>query len=193
MRGLFLIALLAAGGAGAALAEPPLGGKAARKEMFDATTSSARMVPQATLSDADMALIKQVAATQPYYGAVAISPSEGLMSEATLAAANFHDLDNARTAALAGCDARRKDGSDPCVIVSEILPEGHEPRMLQLSAAATDGLQSDYRKGRGAKALAISPATGKWAVAKGDGAAEAAVAQCALEAGIGDCRVVVQD
>lgn len=179
--------------AGGAVAAAPMGGKQARKEVFAAKGADVQVIAQDALSQSDMTVIAQVAAQQPYYGAVAISLSEGLMSEATVAAANYHDVAPARDAALKSCEARRKEASKPCVIVAEIRPKGYAPRALQLSASATDALKSTYRKGRGPKALAISPSTGKWAIAKGEGAVQSALAQCGAEAGVADCDIAVQD
>jgi len=195
MRALITFTILSATIAGIAIADPasPLRGRAARKLMYPPATAQARIIPQSFLSDDDLALIAQVAATQPYYGAVALSPSEGLRSRATLAAANFHDLENARAAALAGCNETKKEVSQDCVIVAEILPEGYAPRALSLSSDATAALTGIYRKGFGRKALAISPSTGKWAVAKGAGASAAAVADCTAKAAAGDCVVAVEN
>lgn len=178
--------------AGTAFAEP-LAGKAAQKLMFTKKGVDISVIAAGGLSAADQKVVEQVAAQQAYYGAVAMSPDEGLVSKATLAAANYHDVDNARAAALAGCNAQRKPGTADCVIVAEIRPKGWEPRALQLNADASAALRKDYRKGRGAKALAISPATGKWAIVKEEGAADKAVASCAAAAGIDDCLVVVAD
>jgi len=169
-----------------------LDGRSARKAVFPATGVSITVLEAGGLSATDRAVLRQVLAAQPYYGAVAMSPSEGLMSEALVAAANYHDVEAAGVAALRDCDARKKPGSAACVIVAELRPEGWEPRTLQLSAAATDGLARDY-KGLGAKALAISPATGKWAIAKGKDAVAEAQAQCEAAGAGGDCRVVVAD
>ena len=59
---------------------------------------------------------------------------------------------------------------------------------------ATVAFRSDYRRARGEKAMAISPASGFFAIARGPGAAEAAVAECkALSQGAGDCVVAIRN
>ena len=73
------------------------------------------------------------------------------------------------------------------------MNEGWEPRALQLSADATDDLRRSYRKGKGPKALAVSPSTGVWTIARGDGAAAAAVQECQAQSGADDCQVAVAD
>ncbi len=164
-----------------------LPGKDARKLLFPGKGAAVEMTPDSGLSAQDQTVLASVAAQQPYYGAIAISPDEGLLSEATVAAANYHDTAAAETVALADCNAR-KTGAVPCVIAALIRPEGYEPRLLQLSLDATAALRSDY-PGRGG-ALAISDLTGAWGV--GDGA-DAAVTACAAKGGATDCVVVVQD
>ena len=94
---------------------------------------------------------------------------------------------------MAGCNERRKSGAARCVVVALIRPKGWEARDIQLSVEATTGLRKEYRKGRGEKALAIAPSTGEWAIAKGDGAASQALADCADRSGATDCTVVVAD
>lgn len=176
-----------------ALAADPITGKAARALLFAPEGAEVELLLPDLLPEAEALALKMVAEAQPYYGAVAISPDEGLMAEATVAAANYHDTNAATLAALAGCDAMRK-GAAPCVVVALIRPKGWEPRGLQLSAAATAGFGHDY-KGRGGKALAISASTGRWGVATGDGAGSAAVAACAAmdSPPVADCAVVVAD
>lgn len=130
---------------------------------------------------------QQIGASVPYYGAVAMAPGMGLQSEATVAGANFHDVENARAFALAGCeDLRRGEGPD-CVVVMVIRPQGWEAgRALQLNAQATAALRGDYRRLRRPRAMAISDATGRWGIG---GSEAAAVSEC----GESDCRVVVID
>ena len=169
-----------------ALAEP-LTGKAAKKLLFPVKGASVDMRPDSGLSEQDQTVLGTVAAQQPYYGAIAISPGEGLMSEATVAAANYHDTAAAEAAALADCNGKKK-AKAPCVIAALIRPDGYEARPLQLSLDATTAFRKDY-DGMGS-ALAISAATGGWGIAQG---AEAAVAACAAKAGAKDCTVVVAD
>lgn len=145
------------------------------------------VIPNDSLSTADVAILNQIVATQKYYAAVAISPDQGLVSEATVAAANFHDEDNARRVALEGCNERRAEDSAECAIVLIIRPEGWEPgRPLQLNTDATAALWGSYRQLGRPRAMAISEAAGQWGV--GD-SWEAAVSDC----GQPDCRVVVDN
>lgn len=138
--------------------------------------------PADGLTPVDIATLEQInqIQPQPYYAAMAVHPPSGLASERTSLAANYHDEDNARAAAMAAC------GED-CAIVMVIRPAGWEPgRPLQLSAQATAALQDEYRQlARRARALAISPATGQWGIGE---SREAAVAACGAE----DCRAVVE-
>jgi len=169
------------------LAAEPLTAKAARKALFPAKGAAVEMKADAGLAEPDQTVLTLVAAQQPYYGAIAISPDDGLMSEATVAAANYHDTAAAEVAALADCNAR-KAGAAGCVIAALIRPEGYEPRSLHLSRDATAAFRADYPGAGGA--LAISALTGAWGLGRG---AEAAVADCAAKAGATDCVVVVQD
>jgi hypothetical protein len=124
---------------------------------------------------------------QPYYAALALSPSAGLASETTALMANYHDEENARAAALAACEANRDGAGAPCIVGLVIRPEGWEPgRALQLSAQATAALQNEYRAlPRRSRVMAISPSTGRWGVGEG---LEAAIAACAAP----DCVAVVE-
>ncbi|MCO8145348.1 DUF4189 domain-containing protein [Rhodovulum tesquicola] len=183
------IAVVLVAGAGAA---EPLDGKAARAQLFDPSGAEVTVIAQDFLTARDQTALEFAGAQQNYYGAIAAAPGEGLLSEATVAAANYHDVDSARAAALKSCDSARK-GGPRCVIVAEIRPIGWAPRQLSLSADASEGLRKTYRPARGAKALAISPATGIWAMATGPEAGREAVASCARQSGRDDCRVVVAD
>lgn len=192
MRGFeAVLAMASLGLAGMAAAEP-VDGKTARALAFKPKGVEVTLLPLEGLSEQDVKALTLAAEQQPYYAAVALAPSEGLMSTATVAAANYHDVASAGAAALAACNAARKGGT-PCVIAAEVRPRGWEPRALSLSADATVGLRKDYGRARGEKALAISPATGKWAVGKGAGAEAAALATCAAHPGATDCTVVVAD
>jgi len=189
------LALGLALGLGAALtaSAAPVDGKDARKLLFKPDGAEVAVVDLPFLSETDRKTLVVVGAQQPYYGAIAVAPTEGLRSKATLAAANYHDVDAARVAALRGCDAARKPEGAPCVIAAEIRPKGWEPRALQLSADATDGLRSEYGRRGGPRAMAISPSTGRWAVIKGQGAASRALEACADQSGATDCRIAVED
>ena len=178
--------------AGAAVAQVPTG-DAVQPLLFPETGAVVEMRPQSFLSTEQAAILAQVGAAQPYYGAIAVSPDEGLMVEATVAAANHHSTGAAERAALAGCDAKRK-GASPCVIVALIRPQGWSERPFQLSSGATAGFRDSFLKVRRDRAFAVSPATGLWGVGKGRNAGEKAVADCAAKGrGVTDCAVVVAD
>ena len=166
-----------------------LTGKAAKKALFSGADVAVQVMKQAFLVDNQAEILGSVAAQQPYYGAIAVSPDEGLMSEATIAAANYHSVEAASVAALAGCDAVRK-GKKPCVIVALVRPKGWEARVLQMSADATAAFRKEYA-GKGA-ALAVSAATGAWGMAKGENASEAAITACAAKMPDAlDCSVII--
>lgn len=145
------------------------------------------------LSDQEVQILASVAQGQKYYAAVAFAPAEGLMSEATVMAANHHSVAAARTAALAECDGRRS-AAGRCVIVMEVRPAGWQTRDLQLSADATAAFGNAYPRG-GEAALAISPATGLWGIGNGAEAAADARANCAQSGDVpaDDCVVVITD
>ncbi|WP_306044784.1 5-aminolevulic acid synthase [Nioella sp. MMSF_3534] len=141
-----------------------------------------------SLSDTDRAILQspQLSGAVSYYGAIAIAPGMGLASEATVAAANFHDEENARRVALEGCEAQRSSGPS-CIVVMVVRPEGWEPgRGLQLNTEATAALRGEYRRLGRNRAMAISEATGQWGIGADE---ETAVANCGQD----DCRVVVQN
>ena len=187
---LILAASLMFGLASGASAEV-LTGKAAKKALFSGADVAVQVMKQAFLVDNQAEVLGTVAAQQPYYGAIAVSPDEGLMSEATIAAANYHSVEAASVAALAGCDGARK-GEKACVIVALVRPKGWEVRALQMSVDATAAFRKDYG-GKGA-ALAVSAATGAWGMAKGENASEAAIAACAAKIpDAQDCSVIIVD
>jgi len=165
----------------------PLTGKAAKKLLFAPKGAAVEMLPGARLPEQDQIVLESVAAQQPFYGAIAISPDEGLMSEATVASANYHDTAAAEAAALAECNAK-KTAAPPCVIAALIRPDGYTARALTLSFDATTGFRADY-PGKGG-ALAISALTGAWGIGAG---AEAALTACAARKGAIDCAVVIAD
>ncbi|MDR0809567.1 MAG: 5-aminolevulic acid synthase [Gemmobacter sp.] len=171
------------------LAAEPLSGKAARKLLFAPDKAEVEMLPGHGLSDAEVKVLAMVGGDQPYYGAIAISPAEGIMVEATVAAVNHHSTEAAAVAALKGCDEKRK-AEEPCKVVALIRPEGWEPRAIMLSRDATAALRKDYKA---PGAVAISPSTGMFALVAGDGAAEPAVAECAKSSDAADCIAVVSD
>lgn len=142
------------------------------------------MAPGDVLPKDQANMLAMVAKDQPYYAAIAISPDEGLMSEATMAAANHHTVEAASAVALSQCNAK-KTGAADCVIVATVRPEGWEARPLQLSAAATE----DFANYSGA--LAISAATGAWGI--GTSGDEAVAACVAKQPTATDCAVAIAD
>lgn len=183
-------AIAAAGGAAA----QGIDGATAAGQLFP-VNKVAVGIARGALKPDEVAVIRQVAGQQKYYGAVAISPDEGIMSEATVAAANHHSVGAARRQAIDSCNARRKKGSARCTIVADILPAGFAPRAFSLSRDATEGFGESYGDS-GERALAISPATGAWSIARGKGAARAAVKDCNRKAaanGARDCKLAVRD
>lgn len=180
--------------ASAALAQtaaPPLTGKEARALMFSPKGSAVEMMPLEFLTPENTALLQQVAEGYAYYAAVAIAPDEDLLkSEATMLVANQHSTEAATEIALAQCDKARKGGK-ACVIAALVRPKKWEQRALQLSVEATVALDKEYGRS-GPRAMAISAQSGAWALGKGDGAADAALASCAAK-GAKDCAVIAAD
>ena len=168
-------------GAGSAA---PIDGKAAKKALFAPIKAEVEILPAAGLPADQAQALEMVGGQQLYYGAIAISPDEGLMAQATVAAANYHDTDAASVVALAECNAK-KTGSAGCVVAALIRPKGWKEPGFQLSSDATAGFKSDFADG----ALAVSPSTGAWGV----GVDEAgAIAACVVKNDQAkDCGVVI--
>lgn len=172
-----------------ALADPMTGDQA-QAMLFSENGVSVELVENDKVSNDLMKVIKAVAEQQPWYGAVALSPDEDLMSsQATVAGAQFHDTDAAAAFALAGCEAKRT-GASPCAVVALVRPKGWEARDLQLSLNATAFFNRDYLKATSPKALASSASTGAFGFGTG---AEAALADCAAKSAAEDCLVVIAD
>lgn len=174
-----------------ALAEP-VDTRTAGEMLFPADRVDVTTFSTEGLSDQDVAVLMQVAQTQKYYAAVAYAPDEGILSEPTVMSANYHSVEAARDAALAGCNERRNGGA-ACEIALEVRPQGWEPRDLQLSADATTAFNEEYRRAGGTRAFAISASTGLWGIGRGDHAQEAALAACQDESEVADCVVVIAD
>lgn len=174
--------------AGAAVAEDDLpNAREAKRLLFGTKPSVAALSDFDGFTDKDRQILESLGPTQQYYGAIAFSPDEGLLSEATVAAANHHDVEVARTEALAGCNDKRKSGSSKCVIAADILPRRYkEGQPLQISMTGTFAIGKEYRRMKKPKAFAISPETGLWGFGADD---EAAIAACDAK----DCKVVVRD
>lgn len=167
--------------------------KEARKAVPKGNRVDAVLTDTSFLDDKQQAIVTSLEANIPFYGALALTPSEGLFVEWLNAAGQHHSIEAARAAALAHCEANRKPASDPCVVVFEVSPRGAKPDApLSLSAEATAALRKDYRKLKAPKAFAISKTKGTFGFAGGDGAR--ALDACA-KAGEGatDCEVVVAD
>lgn len=185
----FLLVMI---GAGAGVAEP-VTGKMAKKALLSPKGAEAVILATAGLPADQAKVLSQVAADQPYYGAIAISPDEGLMSEATFAAVNYHNVDAASAAALVECNAKKKAASAAaCAVAALITPKGWAAGSFQLSRDATLGFRDSYAKKAGA--LATSDVTGVFGIAEGAGAAEAAIAACAAKSPLAvDCKVVIAE
>jgi len=179
-------------GALPALADP-IAGAEARAQLFHPRHVDVVRYNAEGLSDQEVQILASVAQGQKYYAAVAFAPADGLMSEATVMAANHHTVGAARTAALTECEERRSNAGR-CVIVLEVRPAGWQARSLQLSADATSAFENDY-PAHGEAALAVSPATGLWGLGRGDDAAADALAACAGAGSndVADCMVVIAD
>jgi citrate lyase gamma subunit len=151
--------------------------------IYPPKTAEVELLPSDALKKKEGKVVGMVAADQPYYAAIAISPDEGLMSEATVAAANYHDTGSASAAALAECNAKKKGAAD-CVIVALVRPEGWQAQPVQLSSDAAAGFAE-----AGGGAVAISAATGSWGIGADEGAALAACGE--RNPAAGDCAVVI--
>lgn len=166
-----------------ALAQTVTGDEA--EAMLFAPKAAEVVITEGALPKDEAKMLAMVARDQPYYAAIAISPDEGLMSEATMAAANHHTVEAASAVALSQCNAK-KTGAADCVIVATVRPEGWEARVLQLSSSATE----DFVANQGA-ALALSAATGAWGI--GASADEAVAACAAKQEAATDCTVAITE
>ncbi len=197
MKKIFIAAaMIAITVTGAMAQDAVLDGKAAKKMMFSHRGTEFIVVPQDFMTETDVATLNLMAGMPEfksvlYYGAIAAAPEHGLAHKATVASANHHTTEAAAAAAIKECNGVRS-GGPKCVVVAHITPKKYVERALQLSTSATVAFKKTYLRGGGSKALAISPSTGGYAVAKGDGAAVAALAACTKD-GASDCRIVVQD
>jgi hypothetical protein len=170
--------------AGLAAADP-VSAKAAKKALFAPDKSEVEVLAAAGLADKQAKALAMGLEAQAYYGAVAMSPDDGLLSDITVMAANYHDTDAAAKAALAECDAKKKGKTD-CVIVALIRPKGWKDKGFQLSSDATAGFDKDFKVGN---LMAISVATGAWAIG---GTEDAATSACAAKNDMAkDCAVVI--
>lgn len=169
---------------GAAAAEP-ISAKAAKKALFAPGKAEVVIMPEANLPQDQAQTLELVGAQQGYYGAIAMSPDDGLMFDATVIAANYHDTGAASRAALADCNAKKKGKTD-CVVAALIRPKGWKEKGFQLSSDATAGFKTDFKKD---SVMAVSELTGAWAIGADDATAVAACA--AKNAKASDCVVAV--
>jgi hypothetical protein len=179
-----------------ALASPTLAetvdGDTARGALFPADRVEVVRYDVTGLSAEEVEVLTTVAQTQRYYAALAFAPDAGIMADPTVLSANFHTIDAARGAALAGCNGRRSGGAE-CRIAIEVRPQGWEARDFQLSADATEAFNSDYRRANGRRAFAISATSGLWGIGRGSAAADEALAACQGDSDVSDCAVVIAD
>lgn len=171
-------------------------GKSAKKMLFSPKGSEFVILSQDFMGEADTAMLQAMAGMDAfkavlYYGAVAVSPADGIVHKATVATADYHSLGSAQLAAIAECNGLRS-GAQDCVVVAHITPKKYAERDFQLSATATAAFLKTYMRGRGPKAFAISPTQGSFGASKDQNAAKAAIISCAAD-GAQDCLTVVQD
>mgnify|MGYP001793008208 FL=1 len=165
----------------------------AEQALFDPGPVEIAVLDLPFLSAEDKDVLGQIAMQQKYYGAIAFAPDDGLLSESLMGAFNYHDMTEARAAALKGCEAQRA-GATPCAVVVELRPQGWEAgRALSLSGDATEAFNSQYSKAKGPKAMAISPSTGLFAVASDPAASGTATSACEALSQAGDCTVVLSE
>lgn len=210
MRNVMIAAVAAVLLPGVAAAEP-VDGKAARKMLFSTRGSELVTVAGSGLDDAQTAVLQAIldglkgSDFDNYYGAVAVSPTfftqlseqgeAAILGGLFQLAAAYHTPAAAADAAMRGCRAARKSGDADCVVAARVLPKKWSAQPLSLSVFATTSFRQ-YRKGSGPKALAASAGTPASAIAKGEGAAESALASCnakAAKTGSPDCEVVIAD
>ncbi len=174
-----------------ALADP-VDGAAAAQQLYRADRVEVARYSVDGLDATHVAVLTQIVQEQKYFGAVAIAPDEGILSETTVMAANYHSIPAARAAALAECNTRRSGGT-ACAVIMEVRPAGFQPRDLTMSADATEAFGRDYRRASGPRAMALSPSTGQWGIGRGGAAQADAIAACAGDGDAADCVVVIAD
>lgn len=195
MRSILGFTLFLALAAGAAMADP-LSPSEARRILFSPNRAVLEMVEGHGLGTAEVTALGLVTKKHKYYGAVAISPDEGLLSPATFAATNMHGPAAAQALAEATCNANRQEAAAPCRVVAFILPRAYKPAAVSLSQDATKALRRKWPRRDRPGVLAFSPATVAWAIAKGPGAETAAVARCNELAGLPgkqDCLILIKE
>ncbi len=134
-----------------------------RKLLFATRGAIGQATQDSNLTEKDIEILQQVAETQKYYGAIAFSPDEGIFSNATVAAANYHDIETARKVALVECDTKRTTSTQMCEIIMDILPRNYQPgRAIQLNMDASRAVTEECRRKTNIIFLAISKETGHW-------------------------------
>lgn len=189
MRALILTICLLAQTAGAQV----LNGQGAAAQLFKG--SGHGLLVSGALSPSDRATIQALLPimekrlSQPirYYGAIAFSPADGVVSESLQAAINHHSTEAASRAALSACEAAKTRGF--CAVAAQIVPQAYAQRAFTLSETATIGFFERYLRAGGPKAFATSARTGAWGMGPVDAAA---LADCA-KAGAPDCRVTIRN
>jgi hypothetical protein len=164
-------------------------GAVAKELLFAPAAAKVTLAQDSGLPDDQAKVLLMVGASQLYYGAIAFSPDDGLMSAATVAAANFHDVGAARAFALAACDAK-KTGETACKIAADIHPDKWTEQALQLSSDATLAFEDAYQV-EGERAFAISVRTGVFGIGTGTDAIESALTACKAKSDMADDCVVV--
>ncbi len=172
----------------------PVSGATAKGLLF--ATKGYAMAISPRLSEAEQDLIRKIVELSQdqdqsleYYASLAYSPAEGLQSQAFQAASGHHSVAAADAAAVAACNAKREAGAAGCTIAARVLPSKFTERPLTVSRAATEAFGKDYPAQGGA--LAISPSTGGWTIARGADATGKALAECNAKAGAADCAIVI--
>ncbi len=127
----------------------------------------------------------------PAYGAMAISPDEGLFVDWLNGAGGFHSTASARAAAITQCNEAKKDASADCMVIVEVAPKGAS-ETFSLSPEANAVFRKDYRKMDAPKAFATSASTGHFGFDRGDGGRALDACERASD-NAGDCKIVVQD
>lgn len=182
-----------------ALAQQVVDARAAQRQLFNERRSELIVHPQAAVDPRFMAVLSnrqqadRLLSEIPYYGAIAISPDEGLVMNAIVSVGNYHSFATASAAALTLCNRQRASGTRPCVVVAEIRPRNWQARAFQLSAGATAIFRREYRRARGPRAFAVSPGSGGYGIGRGEGAEAAAVGACNAAGGVTDCRIAIRD
>lgn len=176
--------------AGTAQAEP-VNSKSAKSMLFKGKGRSVEVFEADFMGKAEIKALEQYARQFDYYGAFAVSAGDPVENASAVGLANFHSEGAARSAALMACNAKRTTGKE-CMILAVVHPKGFKPRVLTLSAEASDAVRKDFRKMEAPKGFAISPSTGAWAMARGDGGR--ALSSCNDRSqGARDCELAIFD